>query len=136
MDKWGSFPRSSQTGYVSSPDCLMGTRGVKLTVQLNLVSLLRMRGATPPLPNTSSWRGDERSARKTFIGTISDTKLGLYIYGYEMPSCYATLGVSSMGTEALHLAQLIDIFTVSSTTALVDGGRENCRSYRDLKSVL
>jgi hypothetical protein len=30
---------------------------VKLTTHLHLVLGLRMRGATPPLLNTSSWRG-------------------------------------------------------------------------------
>jgi len=31
-------------------------RGVKLTTHLHLAPRLRMRGAIPPLPNTSSWR--------------------------------------------------------------------------------
>jgi hypothetical protein len=32
-------------------------RDVKLTTHLHLVPRSRMRGAIPPLPNTSSWRG-------------------------------------------------------------------------------
>jgi len=31
--------------------------GVKLTTRLHLVPMLRMRGAIPPLPQTSSWHG-------------------------------------------------------------------------------
>jgi len=32
-------------------------RGVKLTTHLHVMPRLGMRGAMPPLPNTSSWRG-------------------------------------------------------------------------------
>jgi hypothetical protein len=41
----GSFPRKSSG------------RVVKLTTHLHLMPRLRMRGAVPPLPHTSSWRG-------------------------------------------------------------------------------
>jgi hypothetical protein len=38
-------------------------RGVKLTTRLYIVPTLRMRGAIPPFPNTSSWHGALLSTR-------------------------------------------------------------------------
>jgi len=45
---------------------------MKLTTHLLLVPMSRMRGAIPPLPNTSSWRGVQSKHRHnfTFIFTI------------------------------------------------------------------
>lgn len=34
----------------------LGSQGVKLTSYFNAVLTLRVRGATPPLPHTPSWR--------------------------------------------------------------------------------
>jgi hypothetical protein len=45
MGNGGSFPGGN------------AARGMKLTTHLHLVQRSRMRGAIPPLPNTSSWRG-------------------------------------------------------------------------------
>jgi len=40
---------------------------VKLTTQPHLIPKLRMRGNIPPLPHTSSWRGNYLSRGKNLL---------------------------------------------------------------------
>jgi len=70
LDDWGSTPGMGDDAFISSPprpDRLWGSRSkllngyrmwsgrvVKLTTHLHLVQRLRMFGAIPPFPNTSS----------------------------------------------------------------------------------
>jgi len=49
---------STQPPVQSVPGALTLVQGVELTVYLYLMPRLRMHGVIPPLPHTSSWRGD------------------------------------------------------------------------------
>jgi hypothetical protein len=67
-----SLRRRVQTGSGAHPaSCQMGTevhsRDVNLTTHLHLATELGIRGAMPPLPHTSSWRGTELSTGQLYL---------------------------------------------------------------------
>jgi hypothetical protein len=65
------LPRTVGTGSSYSGD--KAARGLKLAIQLDVVSKLRVHGAVPPLPHTSSWRDAELSMFACYT-------LGLFVF--------------------------------------------------------